>query len=60
MEVVPGTLLSAKRTLLIWHSGHVAEETQEAVVRLRKRAGDNGTVLLEHAQRLLLGRLVTQ
>ena len=58
MDLVEDTLLNGKKTLLIWHSGHDAQTTQPAVVSLRERAGDQGSVLLEHAERLLLGRLM--
>ena len=52
MDTVPNTLLHAQTSLLIWHS---AEGTQATVVRLRERAGDQGNIILENAERLLLG-----
>ena len=52
IDTVPNTLIHAKRSLLIWHS---AEGTQATVVSLRERAGDQGNILLENAERLLLG-----
>ncbi len=52
MDIVPNTLLHAQTSLLIWHS---AEGTQATVVRLRERAGDQGNIILENAERLLLG-----
>ncbi|XP_064393693.1 anamorsin homolog [Halichondria panicea] len=54
MDIVPNTLLHAQTSLLIWHS---AEGTQATVVRLRERAGDQGNIILENAERLLLAGL---
>ena len=61
MDIIPEVLLSSKQSLLIWHGGHNAEEIQPLVEGLRKKAvaGEGmvkGSVLLEHAERLLLGK----
>ena len=49
-------LVAGKRVLLIWHGGNSTEATQQVVEDLRCKAGESGTVLLEHAQRLLMGQ----
>lgn len=60
MDAVPETLLQGRRSLLIWHGGHEAEKIQPLVEGLRRKAAAGGrvagSVLLEHAERLLLGR----
>lgn len=58
MDAIPETLLSSKQCLLIWHGGHNAEEIQPLVEGLREKAAAGvvkGSVLLEHAERLILG-----
>lgn len=52
-EVVRG-----KKVLLVWHGGHSPEALQPVVEGLRAKAGNDGTVLLEHAQRLNIGKCV--
>lgn len=51
---VSSSLVSGKRVLLIWHGGNSTETIQQAVEDLRLKAGENGAVLLEHAERLLM------
>ena len=53
---VPDELVSGKRVLLVWHGGHTPEAIQPAVERLRKKAGSGGAVMLEHADRLIVGK----
>ena len=48
-------LVRGKRALLVWHGGHSPEALQPVVEGLREKAGSDGTVLLEHAQRLNIG-----
>lgn len=52
---VSSSLVAGKRVLLIWHGGSATEAVQDVVGDLRQKAGGNGEVLLEHAQRLLMG-----
>ena len=51
-------MVSGKRVLLIWHGGNSTETIQQAVEDLRLKAGENGAVLLEHAERLLMGQSI--
>lgn len=44
--------MRGKRVLLVWHGGHSPEALQPVVEGLREKAGNEGTVLLEHEQRL--------
>lgn len=53
---VSSDLVAGKRVLLMWHGGNSTETLQQVVEDLRLKAGGNGTVSLEHAQRLLLGQ----
>ena len=48
-------LVRGKRVLLVWHGGHSPEALQPVVEGLREKAGNEGTVLLEHTQRLNIG-----
>ena len=48
-------LVRGKRVLLVWHGGHSPDALQPVVEGLREKAGSEGTVLLEHAQRLSIG-----
>lgn len=52
---VSSSLVAGKRVLLIWHGGSTAEVMQRVVGDLRHKTGNAGTVLLEHAERLLMG-----
>ncbi len=52
---VPEAVLSGKNVLVIWHQAHVPEAMQPVLEALRARAGDAGKVILEHAERLVLG-----
>ncbi len=54
---VPTSLLLCKRVLLIWHGNARAETMQEVVESLRQKAGESGAVLLENAERLLMGEI---
>ena len=52
---VSGIVVACKRVLLIWHEGNRTETMQQVVENLRARSGEGGAVLLEHADRLLMG-----
>ena len=54
---VPEELVSGKKVLLVWHGGHTPEAIQPVVEGLREKAGSEGVVLLEHADRLTMGKL---
>lgn len=49
---IPEELLVGKRVLVIWHQAHSPEDMRPALEDLRRRAG---AVLLEHAERLIVG-----
>ena len=49
-------LVRGKKVLLVWHGGHSPDALQPVVEGLRAKAGNDGTVLLEHAQRLNIGK----
>ena len=51
-------LVRGKKVLLVWHGGHSPDALQPVVEGLREKAGNDGTVLLEHAQRLDIGECV--
>lgn len=51
-------LVRGKKVLLVWHGGHSPDALQPVVEGLREKAGNDGTVLLEHAQRLNIGECV--
>ena len=57
---IPRELLEAQspgsRVLVIWHQGHSPETMQPALEGLRGRAPTGVQVLLEHAERLILGK----
>lgn len=55
---VSSDVVAGKRVLLIWHAGNSTEATQRVAEDLRCKAGESGAVLLEHAQRLLMGQLL--
>lgn len=48
-----GSLVAGKRVLLVWQGGNATETIQQVVEDLRQKAGE---VLLEHAQRLIMGQ----
>ena len=52
---VPKALLSGKSVLVIWHQAHTPEAMQPVLESLRAQADDTGRVVLEHAERLVLG-----
>ena len=52
---VPGSILAGKRVLVVWDGGSRTESIQEVVEDVRGKTGESGEVLLEHAERLLLG-----
>ena len=52
---VPEELLVGRRVLVIWYQAHNPEGMQPILEELRRRAGEAGHVLLEHAERLVLG-----
>ena len=53
---VPEDMLSGKKVLLVWHGGHTPEAIQPVVEGLREKVGSGGSVSLEHAERLTIGR----
>ena len=53
---VSSSVLAGKRVLVVWYGGNRAESIQEVVEDLRGKTGASGEVLLEHADRLLLGQ----
>lgn len=48
--------MAGKRVLVVWHGGNTTESIQEVVEDLRGKTGEAGQVLLEHAERLLIGQ----
>lgn len=50
------SLVGGKRILLLWHGGNTSERIQQVVEDLKVKCGESGTVLLEHADRLLMGQ----
>lgn len=56
MDVTSADVVAGKRILLIWHGGNPEDVTQKVLADLRLQAGESGTVLLEHVQRLLMGQ----
>ena len=53
---VSSSVLAGKRVLVVWYGGNTTESIQEVVEDLRGKAGGAGEVLLEHAERLLIGQ----
>ena len=54
---VPQELLAGGRVLVLWHQAHRPEAMQSVLEGLRERVG-GGEVLLEHAERLILGETI--
>lgn len=52
---VSGDIIAGKKVLLVWHGECNAERMKETVEDLRSKAGQGGSVLLEHAERLIMG-----
>lgn len=47
--------LAGKSVLFIFNSGYSPDQLEKAVSSIKNNAGENGTVSLEHAERLGLG-----
>lgn len=56
MDIPDELITGSKRILLLWHGANKTETIQEVVENLRLRTGENGVVLLEHVERLLVGK----
>lgn len=54
MEIL-GDVVAGKKVLLIWYGGNDVERMKESVEDLRSKAGQNGSISLEHAERLVMG-----
>ena len=49
-------LSEGSTVLIVFNSAHTPNDIQEIVERIKNKVGGHGKVVLEHAERLLLGK----